>query len=444
MNYAVETIDANSGRSQFMPSHDWMAIIALALLGATINSLSYSNSRSILLQTALLGGIFVIYRSRPVMMIVAYIFLNILPSRMFGGYMESSPLFYTLNSRICIVFALIFFAYGLIILKRSYKIELVTVIFVLFIFLSYAWAVLPTWYDNDLWWMCTAYVLWPLFIQEDNDLRIVLTSYILATGVFCVNVLPMLMEKTELYRGSVNLDPNYAAFFILVGVTAIAVCFAVYGQHINFILRVLLLATGILGIITMSYFASRTSFIILGILGALYLLYNFRRAKTVVQTLLGITLMGFVLEQYGYFEPVLTRFQTVTTSSAGGRLEIQSALLETLVKSDILTILFGNGYLTAGYFGLGMQAHNTYVSIIFGFGLVGFLLYCAYLIRIYLPLKGNLYQPFLIMFWFLCVYGLALEPYHIPEGFLMFCLLSGIANLEEAPAFDEHSAIEGW
>jgi O-antigen ligase len=88
--------------------------------------------------------------------------------------------------------------------------------------------------------------------------------------------------------------------------------------------------------------------------------------------------------------------------------------------------MFGTGYLSANYYGIGMQAHNSYISILFSFGLLGFLVYSAFLFNIYKSLSKSYNKNYLILFFFLIFYGFALEPYHITEGMLLFCFLQGV------------------
>lgn len=430
----TENIETFNGHNTFIPAKDGLLIILLALVGSLINYIPYNNMFSLMLQSSLLGGVFLLYRERPVMMIVAYIFLNILPSRMVGGFTEGALAIYALNSRICMVFAGLFLAYGILVLKKTYRMMIPTMMFVVIMILSLAWTVSTESYNYDFWWMCMAYLIWPLFINEDNDVRLVLISYVLAVDIFAVKVYPMLITQTNLYRGDLNLNPNYAAFVVLVSVALIFTIFSQYRDMISRKLTVFLIASMVMGIIFMSAFTSRSSLVILILLVVVFLLINFRQNKNVLQALIGITALFVILNQYGVFDAVLIRFLDPSTSTGAGRLPIQMELLQSIYNGDVWRFLLGNGFLTASYFGAGMQAHNSYISILFGFGLVGFVLYLAYLAVIYLRLKGGYYRSFLILFIFLCIYSFTLEPYHIKEGILFFCLLGGITNINCLPS----------
>ena len=194
-------------------------------------------------------------------------------------------------------------------------------------------------------------------------------------------------------------------------------------------MKVFLIASAVLSIIIMAIFASRTSFMMLAFIAVIYLLFNHKQFKIVLTAVMGMVALYVILNQYGVFDAVLLRFTDGNISSGGGRTSIQMELLKSVYYGDVGRLMFGNGYLTANNFGRGMQAHNSYVSILVGFGLGGLLIYLAYLLAIFMGMRNSNYRPFLIMFYSLILYSFSLEPYHIVEGITIFCLLNGINNI---------------
>lgn len=421
-------ISAKRGQS-FLTINDWLALIILALIGVNLNQIPYNNTFSILIQAFLLGSVFILYRKRPAMIIVAYIFLTILPLRLYGGFSETGQGIYTLNPKICIAFAIFFLIYEMVVNKRKYRIDLFILLFVVVMICSVAWTVSMTPYTYHFWWMCIAYLFFPLLIREDNDVRIVVVSYVIAVDIFCLKVMPILIAETGLYRGSINLNPNYAAFFVMISVALIITMLTHYRTAVSLKLKVLMIASAVIAVVTMATFASRTSFLMLVLLVVIYLLFNHKQIKTALLVVIGVIMLSIVLNHYGVFDSVLLRFANENVSTGGGRAPIQLELLKTVYYGDVGRFLIGNGYLSADKFGLGMQAHNSYVSILVGFGLGGLLIYLAYLLKMFIVLKNNKYSPFLIMFYFLILYSFSLEPYHIVEGITIFCLLSGINTI---------------
>lgn len=413
----------------FLTINDWLALILLALIGVNLNRIPYNNTFSILIQAFLLGAIFLLYRKRPAMIIVAYIFLTILPLRLYGGFSETEKGIYTLNPKICIAFAVFFMIYELVIMKRKYKIDLFVLLFVLLMICSLAWTVSTTSYTYHFWWMCIAYLFFPLLIREEKDVRIVVVSYVVAVDIFCLKVMPILIAETGLYRGSINLNPNYAAFFVMLSVALVFTTLTQYREAVSPELKGLLIISAVLSVVTMASFASRTSFVMLILLIVIYLFFNHKQIKTALLAVVGLSALFIILNQYGVFDSVLLRFADENASTGGGRIPIQLELLKSIYYGDVGRFLLGNGYLTADNFGFGRQAHNSYISILVGFGLVGLLVYLAYLFEMFIVLRNSNYRPFLIMFYFLILYSFSLEPYHIVEGITAFCLLCGINNI---------------
>jgi len=255
----------------------------------------------------------------------------------------------------------------------------------------------------------------------------VLTAYIVAVDVFCIEVLPII-SASVLERGMINLDPNYAAFFVIISLAIIFALLTMYKSVLTWKYVVFLAASGLLAAVTMSYFESRTSFVMLIVLAIIYLWYNLKRFKTFLLSIIGIASVGIILFQIGVFDGVLMRFEEPEVISGGGRYVIQQQLLTAISQFDGFRLLFGNGYLTSSFFGLGLEAHNSYINILISFGLIGLLIYGFYLFEMLIDLRKGCYRPFLIVYCLLFLYGFSLEPYLINEGILTFCILSGINN----------------
>lgn len=428
MNMALR-MNKKTNKQAFISIKDWITIIALALIGMNMNELSYNNTISILLQGSLLGVIFVIYRNRPSMFVVAYLLLSILPVKMYGGFIvESGASYYTLNSTISTFFLLVFVGYEFIVKKRKIKYVIMPLLFLILIVFSYAVTISRVSYNMDFWWRCLAYVFIPLFIKSNNDIKVILTAHLVSIFAFNIKVLPIL-STLEVYRGWLNLDPNYASFFLLTGLAITLTIISKY-KDLSVSYRFFLIVGSVLSIITMSFFASRTGFIMLGVLIILNLFFtNKRSVKTLSFSIIAFIIGYMILNHFGYFDNFFMRMQDVNTGTAGGRIIIQRELLKSFYQSSFFRFLFGYGFLTANNFGLGMQAHNTYVSILTGFGIVGFSLYIYYLSKLLLNLIKTKNSQFLILFWFLVLYGFSLEPYHMIEGVILFCLLGGATKV---------------
>lgn len=161
MKHLIKWNNSTKREKSFLETNDWLALIMLALTGLGINQISYNNMLSVLIQVFLLGLVFLLYRKRPAMIMVAYIFLTILPLRLYAGFSESGQGVYTLNPKICIAFAVFFMIYELVMVKRKYRIDLFILLFVAVMICSLAWTISMNSYTYHFWWMCIAYVFFP-------------------------------------------------------------------------------------------------------------------------------------------------------------------------------------------------------------------------------------------------------------------------------------------
>lgn len=394
-----------------------------------MNAISYNHLFSIFIQVVLLSTVFVLFRSRPAMFLVAYILLSILPMKMYGGFLvDSETSFYALNSLISLLFLCIFVGYDFFVNKRNFKSVFIPIFLIFYAILSYLISISQLSYTMNFWWIITSYLLMPLLLKTENDLKLILSAYIISIFVFILKVLP-LISSSEVYRGIVNLNPNYASFYLLTGV-AVSLSIITKYKNLSFLFRAFIAIVLIMSIITMSFFASRTGFLMLLILLALYLFFNKKNFKIIIISVIIIGTVVMILNYFEFFENFILRFQEDDVITAGGRFTIQLELLKYYGESDMYRQLLGYGFLTSSNFGLGMQAHNTYVSILIGFGLVGLTVYLYYLFRLSINLVKSKNQYLLIIFLFLIFYGFALEPYHITEGVMLFCVLSGSTRIK--------------
>lgn len=415
-------------RRTHVKSSDIIIVLLFAFLGILINLIPYDNAFSMFLQVFILSLTFIFFRNRPAVFFVVFIFLSILPSKLVGGFfVTQNEQYYALNSLITSVFLVLFVLYFLVYRGKKIKNIALPLVFIFLVFISYITSIVPQHYNFDLVIRILIYLFLPFLVSSERDIKLILYSHILSVLIFAVGVIPIITDES-LYRGWINLNPNYASFFILTGLVSI-VTVLVQFKKTSKIIQFLLGVIAILLIYTLVHFGSRTAFVMLFILFVLFLIY----AKTRVSTIIVISLISlsvlFIFYEMSLFDFIIYRFQDNNASTGGNRLIIQRELLISYSHFDLYRILFGTGYLSANEFGLGMQAHNSYISILISFGLFGSVLYLLYLISIYKGLKVNKSYPYLIILVFLLIYSFSIEPYHIIEGVLMFSLLKAVACL---------------
>jgi len=419
-----------SRETAIISRHDLILVITLAFIGLTMNKLPYSNTLSLLLQAGLIAIILFLNMKRPVIMIISYIFLNIMPARLIGGFSENVVSYFTLNARNCIVLAILFwiscYAYRKSEHQRKYNLWLVC--FSLFAALTFVWTASSQYY-YQLWWICVAYVLFPYFINTEEDLKLILFSYFTYVQIFCISIFPKLVGE-NLYRGIIVLDPNFASFTIILSVVAALIMLARYKNELSKLIRLGLIAGMLFDVAMMSFFASRTAFICLAILLLIFMFINIAKIRVIVFTVV-ISITSYIaLDNYGFFDSIFVRFAASSANSAGGRIIIWQNLLSSFGKLNIFRLLFGNGFLTAGLLGTGMQAHNTYLSILVGFGIIGLFLFLGYQFNSVINIFTNGFGPYILFAVCLLIYNFSLEPYLLPEGVIFFSLIGALNNIK--------------
>ncbi len=429
-------ITEKSSHLKFISSMDWAIIIVFALIGLGMNFLPFNMGIFLVLQVVLPGTIFIMYKHRPVMMFAVYLFFSILPTGAYGGFTATlqpavSWQYYYLSATAVVLFLFIFLFWSVFASRKTFKLNKPLVCFVIFMILSLGWTVSMARYNLSTFWkMCALYLILPLFINNENDLKLVFAAYVIYLNAFCISILPILFARTEIYRGIVLLDPNYASLGITIGIAIVLSGLSKFQKILSNKFKLLLYLTIVISLLTMSFFVSITAFIILFLLLTLFFLYNFKNLKVLLLNTIVFSVIYIVFNHYRLFHAIEGRFRTEALMEGSGRSVIQTSLLRSFAEFDIFGILLGKGFLTAAYYSIGgAGAHNSYISILIGFGLIGLLIYFIYLLNIGLRIKNGQYNAFCMLFVALFVWGFSLQPFYINYGILGFCLLTAIANL---------------
>jgi hypothetical protein len=429
------TVSGKNEQHLFLTANEWVFIILMAIVGLGMNHFPFNMGIFLVLQILLPGTIFIFYMNRPVMMVIAFLFLAVLPAAAYGGFTEELRFaglsqFYYLSATSVILFLFVFWLHAVLFLKKTFKFNRPLLIFIIFMVLSIAWTVSMKHYSASAFWlMCALYLMLPIFISNEKDFRLVVGAYIIYLNAFCLSILPLLFAGTDLDRGTVLLNPNYASFGIVIGIAIILSVLTQYKRILSKNFKLFLYSTLTISILTMSFFVSVSSFIMFFIVSILFLLYNSRSMKVFLLNTASFATMFVIFNYYGFFEAIESRFRTEDIMIVSGRDVIQKALLESFAEFDLFSQLFGKGFLTTGYFGIGgAGAHNSYISILISFGLIGLLIYLLYLLNIFIRVKNSQYSPFLMLFTVLLIWGVSIEPYIMITGIFAFCLLTAAAN----------------
>lgn len=103
--------------------------------------------------------------------------------------------------------------------------------------------------------------------------------------------------------------------------------------------------------------------------------------------------------KFSFVQPILYRItysmdayeQGNTNEAISGREELANEYFEALKESDALSIVFGNARTAMSSTGIEMNSHNTFIDILYFFGIIGIVLLCLYQFRKYMWSRRNTY-----------------------------------------------------
>lgn len=129
---------------------------------------------------------------------------------------------------------------------------------------------------------------------------------------------------------------------------------------------------------------SKSYLLVLGLLLVFYLIRNIRYFKKIIIALavgiIGIGCFIYVSDKIGYnvLELILERFVKGSfADNTTGRVDIWNNYLKMFEQAGIKELLFGFGFNAT----VERAAHNTFIELIFHFGLIGFALWVVYFIN---------------------------------------------------------------
>lgn len=219
----------------------------------------------------------------------------------------------------------------------------------------------------------------------DQDYRLCERAFILSTLVLCILMqtnagavgTEWVTDRTVVNIAGSQQDPNqFCGYFLF----AIAYCtyFSVRKG------RLILLAVVAACFYTVMLTGSRGGLAAAGTACLVSLCFGLRESKhKIMYVIFALSLFLLVLINFdnilSYLPPsVASRFERVSLSagSASTRIRAWEDVLQAYASSDVLHQLLGHGYnSTTEVTFNGLVAHNTYIEMLYSFGVVGFLFY---------------------------------------------------------------------
>jgi len=179
------------------------------------------------------------------------------------------------------------------------------------------------------------------------------------------------------YRGDIDVNQNFAAFVIGLGVvSAVALLAGPWRANVGKVLSIVLTVC-VAGMLYASLLlASRGMTIALVIALGVVMLRSIIVDRGALVWVLGILLLGAAGTMLPGGDGLLERFEDQTASSGGSRVPLWTHTLDEYTDSGALELILGNGFKSSepvieSQFGIMTSVHNSYVQMLYELGVAG-------------------------------------------------------------------------
>lgn len=337
--------------------------------------------------------------------------------------------YFVLNSKVMFIIMMILLFF--ILRSRKFRIPYKNGIFSLLLLsllfiLSHLWAINLLEYVKYFYVICLIYITFPLIITNDLDIFMSKFSFTIAGLFGALGILPHMLIFGNIYKANVLVDRNYQACFFLICTLQTVSLLIDRNIRWNLLYKAICLLTVFLDSYIIVVGASRTAFLSLIISGIIYFLLNIKRFKKFILISIILGIMILFLARTGIFDFVLERFTLSNVSTGNGRKELWINYLNGYLEGNFWQILLGRGLVGQTFY--GKAAHNLFISILYSFGGVGFLLIMNVIyncIHNTIRTKNSHELVSIIPILFMCC---SIEPYYRIEFAVYIALLVGITN----------------
>lgn len=184
-------------------------------------------------------------------------------------------------------------------------------------------------------------------------------------------------------------DINYSACIISLGVMVCLIHLFTVRFKENLKLSVLVCLTIVVSMLALAQNASRGSFFSIAAFFAFLIIFSNSKVGDKILIVSILALLLFLLYGNGYFD--LLEYRLANDDRTGSRYYIWANKMSDFDrKSNVLTLLFGVGLQGGRDLGGGNSTHNDFLSFFLYYGIVGFLLFIAFMIFPFLKAnRGN-------------------------------------------------------
>lgn len=162
---------------------------------------------------------------------------------------------------------------------------------------------------------------------------------------------------------------------------------------------------------------------------------GFFRKITVIFILLVVAsyAYGYVVDRFNI--DIMAGFSSIAEDGGNGRLDIYLNLINRIKQSSFMDLLIGHGGLNAVATDLGISAHNDVFETIYDFGLIGVMMYSAFvlhMVKVFFTLRKTQNQHYASLCYLLIAFVVTSMLSHLMY-ILKYCMLItawwGISNI---------------
>lgn len=350
------------------------------VLSALLILMPYNSSLNQLMQIGIMALSALFYVYEPVSAISSIVMFNILPTTVntatsTGNATGVYYLGYKLSWVLLLVLAAIYLLMHrneLVIRQQKWR----CIGFGAYMLISQLWVSDTTYYSDTFYLLIGIYIIFPLLINCEEDIRFVRNTFVLVGVILTVQMVIYTLSSGTIQESGSLINSNYLSLTTMIILT-LNLSF-LFENYISNRFKILLSLIVIFSSFLLISYASRTAFLVLV---AYILLITAMLLKENRKALIGMfcitvvaTILIFSLGIYEYLE---STFFEENFETGNGRTLLWAQYLHEFKTENIVLKIFGRGFhiFRAQYLSFKIFAHNSYLSILIDFGLVGFILF---------------------------------------------------------------------
>ena len=350
------------------------------VLSALLILMPYNSSLNQLMQIGIMALSALFYVYEPVSAISSIVMFNILPTTVntatsTGNATGVYYLGYKLSWVLLLVLAAIYLLMHrneLVIRQQKWR----CIGFGAYMLISQLWVSDTTYYSDTFYLLIGIYIIFPLLINCEEDIRFVRNTFVLVGVILTVQMVTYTLSSGTIQESGSLINSNYLSLTTMIILT-LNLSF-LFENYISNRFKILLSLIVIFSSFLLISYASRTAFLVLV---AYILLITAMLLKENRKALIGMfcitvvaTILIFSLGIYEYLE---STFFEENFETGNGRTLLWAQYLHEFKTENIVLKIFGRGFhiFRAQYLSFKIFAHNSYLSILIDFGLVGFILF---------------------------------------------------------------------